>query len=70
MSCMLHTMTMRTIEDDGAYLRPGEAATLLKVHPKTLTRMAERNDVQSITLPSGHRRYLRTDIESLTEQPP
>lgn len=67
---MVADMTKRTIEDTGAYLRPGEAATLLQVHPRTLTRMAERSELESITLPSGHRRYLRSDIEALVPQPP
>ncbi|TDW64772.1 helix-turn-helix protein [Curtobacterium sp. PhB25] len=46
-------------------LMPGEAAQLLHVSTKTLTRMADRGVVAAVTLPSGHRRYFRSSIDSL-----
>lgn len=46
-------------------MAPGEAADSLYVTTKTLGRMAERGDIRSFTLPSGHRRYSREDVEAL-----
>lgn len=46
-------------------MAPGEAAESLYVTTKTLGRMAERGDIRAITLPSGHRRYSRDDVEAL-----
>lgn len=44
-------------------LMPGDAARMLGVTTKTLAKM---RDLHPIVLPSGHRRYLRSEIESLT----
>lgn len=63
--CMVAVMTKRINQIAGDYITPGEAAERLYVTPKTLIRMAERGDIRSFTLPSGHRRYLREDIEAL-----
>lgn len=46
-------------------IHPGEAAAMLKVAVRSLARMAERGDIESITLPSGHRRYHREEIQAL-----
>jgi excisionase family DNA binding protein len=48
------------------YITPGEAADKLGISRTTLGRMVERGDIKPLTLPSGHRRYLRSDIEKLT----
>ena len=63
-------MTERTTDPEAAFLRPGEAARRLRVHPRTLTRMAERGDLHSMTLPSGHRRYSEADVEALANPQP
>lgn len=47
------------------YIRPAEAATIAYVSTKTLSRLADDGKVRSITLPSGHRRYCREDVEAL-----
>lgn len=65
---MLPIMTKRTGPDEVAYLRPGEAAKRLRVHPRTLTRMADRQQIHSITLPSGHRRYSEHDVDALAPE--
>jgi hypothetical protein len=41
---------------------PGDAARILGVTPKTLASMPGLNP---IVLPSGHRRYIRSEIEAL-----
>jgi predicted site-specific integrase-resolvase len=46
-------------------LRPREVAMLFKVDPKTVTRWAKTGRLTPITLPSGHRRYRSSDVESL-----
>lgn len=58
-------MTNQTNSDESDMLRPSEAALLLGIHPKTLARMAFRGSIQSIILPSGHRRYSREDIYAM-----
>lgn len=41
---------------------PGDAARILGVTPKTLANMPGLNP---IVLPSGHRRYIRGEVEAL-----
>ena len=48
-------------------LRPGEAAHRLGITVKTLYNMEERGEIRSIKLPSGHRRYMAEDIESILD---
>lgn len=43
-------------------LMPGEAARMLGVTTRTL---ADTKSLHPIILPSGHRRYLRSEIEQL-----
>ena len=57
--------TIRTHGDSEELLHPGDAAAMLKVAVRSLARMAERGDIDSITLPSGHRRYYRAQIAAL-----
>ena len=52
---------MTRVSADGPYLRPGGAARLLLVSPKTLTRWANEGRIPcSLTL-GGHRRF-RVDV--------
>lgn len=46
---------------------PGEAARALRVTTKTLQRMAQRHELSSVLLPSGHRRYMRAEIDALAD---
>ncbi|MCB0720592.1 MAG: helix-turn-helix domain-containing protein [Bacteroidetes bacterium] len=41
------------------------AASQLGVHPATLRRWADQGDVLCVVTPGGHRRFLRSEIESL-----
>ena len=44
------------------------AARLLDVHPATLRRWADQGDVLCVTTPGGHRRFLRSEVQSLLKQ--
>jgi excisionase family DNA binding protein len=46
-------------------LTPGEAADILRVDPSTLREWVRRDKLECVTLPGGHRRYRRADIERL-----
>lgn len=60
---MLATVTERS---NGEYLVPiGEAARLLGVSVDTLRRWAREGRIPVITMPSGHRKFHREDIEAL-----
>lgn len=47
------------------WLRPGDVAQLLKVHPATVTRWAKTGKLPYITTPAGHRRYSASVVASL-----
>lgn len=52
---------------DSEYLSPGEAADLLGVSTRTLTRWADEGHVQAIRVgPNGHRRYTRASVLALS----
>jgi predicted site-specific integrase-resolvase len=46
-------------------MRPAEVCRELQVSRTTLINMEERGELHPIYLPSGHRRYLRSEINSL-----
>jgi excisionase family DNA binding protein len=48
-----------------AYLRAAQAAALLHVSPKTISRWARDGKLGHVVTLGGHRRYLRDDIEGL-----
>lgn len=47
------------------YIAPAEAARLLKVSARTITRWAREGRIPSITTLGGHRRFPRATIEAL-----
>jgi hypothetical protein len=47
------------------YLTPAQAAKRLGVSPRTLWRYQDAGRVQPVLLPSGHRRFLLSDIDAL-----
>ena len=53
-------------QETDAKLMPGEAASILGVTTKTLTAMTK---LHPIILPSGHRRYLKAEVEALLNPP-
>lgn len=45
-----------------------QAATLLNVHPETLRRWERAGRITPERTPTGHRRYIRADVEALLER--
>ena len=50
------------------YLRAAEAAALLHVSPKTISRWAREGKLGHVVTLGGHRRFSRRDIEALAER--
>ena len=50
---------------NGELLAPREAAAIAGVTPRTIHRYGTDGLIQFLTLPSGHRRYLRESVEAL-----
>ena len=50
---------------DKDYLRAAEAAALLHVSPKTVSRWAKEGKIPHILTLGGHRRFPRQEIERL-----
>ena len=46
-------------------LTPAEVAKLFRVDPKTVTRWAKTGKLTAIRTLGGHRRYRRSEVESL-----
>lgn len=49
-------------------MTPGEVAALFRVHVSTVARWATEGRLGAIVTPGGHRRYRRSDVESLLAQ--
>jgi predicted site-specific integrase-resolvase len=58
-------MTTKPEYDTKEYVAPAEGANIAFVSTKTLARMADAGQIASFKLKSGHRRYLREDLEAL-----
>jgi excisionase family DNA binding protein len=50
------------------YLRAGEAAALLNVSPKTVSRWAKEGKIPHIRTLGGHRRFPRAEVERLARE--
>ena len=50
------------------YLRAAEAAALLHVSPKTISRWAREGKLGHVVTLGGHRRFSREDIEALADR--
>ena len=50
------------------YLRAAEAAALLHVSPKTISRWAKEGRVAHVVTLGGHRRFPATEIERLMDE--
>ena len=50
------------------YLRAAEAAALLHVSPKTISRWAREGKLGHVVTLGGHRRFSRSEIEALAER--
>jgi excisionase family DNA binding protein len=47
------------------YLTPAQAARRLGISPRTLWRYQDAGRIAPVRLPSGHRRFLTSDVEAL-----
>lgn len=50
------------------YLLPGQAAVLLHVHPKTLSRWAREGKIPFVKTLGGHRRFSREWVERKAQE--
>lgn len=55
-------------EGEEAYLGAGEAARLLDVSPKTVSRWADKGLIACVTTLGGHRRFLRSTVERVRRE--
>ena len=61
-------MTQRPNPAPGDLLTPGQAAAIAHVTVRTIHRYGTAKRIRFLTLPSGHRRYLREDVEALLDR--
>lgn len=54
-------------QDTATLIRPSEAAQILGVATRTVFRFAEDGRLHPRKLPSGHRRYLRSEVLALAD---
>jgi excisionase family DNA binding protein len=59
----------RLTDPDDPWLPLGAASRLVGVGPDTLRRWADSGKVQSYTTPGGHRRFLRSSLETMINAP-
>jgi excisionase family DNA binding protein len=59
----------KTTDPDDPWLALGAASKLVGVGPDTLRRWADTGKVQSYQTPGGHRRFLRSSLESMINAP-
>lgn len=64
---MVRAMTKRPVQPR-ILLLPAEAAERLGVSTRTLTRWADEGLIPVVVLPTGHRRYLASDVTAVLEQ--
>ena len=50
------------------YLAPGEVADMLMVSPATVRHWASKGQLNSVSTPGGHRRFLRHEIERFARE--
>jgi excisionase family DNA binding protein len=58
-------MSINRSSDPEVLLTPAEVAKLFRVDPKTVTRWAKAGKLTAIRTLGGHRRYRRSEVESL-----
>jgi excisionase family DNA binding protein len=58
-------MSMNRSSEPEVLLTPAEVAKLFRVDPKTVTRWAKAGKLTAIRTLGGHRRYRRSEVESL-----
>lgn len=55
-------------DTNGAYIRTAEAAKMLRVSPKTVSRWAKQGKLPHVVTLGGHRRFPQAAIERLATQ--
>ena len=55
------------MDNDTEFLKAAEAAALLRVSPKTVSRWAKEGRIRHITTLGGHRRFPRGEVERMAE---
>ena len=58
-------MSMNRSSEQEVLLTPAEVAKLFRVDPKTVTRWAKAGKLTAIRTLGGHRRYRKSEVESL-----
>jgi DNA (cytosine-5)-methyltransferase 1 len=58
-------MTKNTVPLGDKYMDISKAADRLGVHPETLRRWERKGTIKAKRTPSGHRRFLKADIDGL-----
>ena len=58
-------MSMHRPTDQEVLLTPAEVAKLFRVDPKTVTRWAKAGKLTAIRTLGGHRRYRKSEVQSL-----
>jgi len=58
-------MAAGVLDDGDRLLTPGEVAALFRVDPKTVTRWAAADRLDSVTTPGGHRRFRKSEVDAL-----
>ena len=58
-------MSMQGLPEQEVLLTPAEVAKLFRVDPKTVTRWAKAGKLTAIRTLGGHRRYRRSEVQSL-----
>jgi excisionase family DNA binding protein len=61
----LHTVPFMTSHHADAYLTPAQACDLLHISRSTLDRYQSSGRIEPVRLPTGHRRFRRSDVEAL-----
>ncbi len=61
-------MEQTEASQDRAYLGAGEAARMLEVSPKTVSRWADKGLIPCVTTLGGHRRFLRSTVEQFQRE--
>ena len=51
--------------DHETLLTPAEVASLFRVDPKTVTRLAKAGKLTAVRTLGGHRRYRQSEVQSL-----
>jgi excisionase family DNA binding protein len=62
-------MSINRSSEPEVLLTPAEVAKLFRVDPKTVTRWAKAGKLTAIRTLGGHRRYRRSEVNSLLTKP-